>query len=100
MTRCRRSPRHRLHRRGRLAKARSLRASARLAIQGRRASFKHLEHIYDKLGVRTRAAAAVALAGRAVPWSALAADFGDTAQWPVDRWSEIVVAQCDQSCQT
>jgi DNA-binding CsgD family transcriptional regulator len=27
---------------------------------------KHLEHIYDKLGVRTRAAAAVALAGGAV----------------------------------
>jgi DNA-binding CsgD family transcriptional regulator len=26
---------------------------------------KHLEHIYDKLGVRTRAAAAVALAGGA-----------------------------------
>jgi DNA-binding CsgD family transcriptional regulator/GAF domain-containing protein len=41
---------------------------------------KHLEHIYDKLGVRTRAAAAVALAGRALPWSGLATDFGETAQ--------------------
>lgn len=41
---------------------------------------KHLEHIYDKLGVRTRAAAAVALAGSAVTWSGLAADFGDKAQ--------------------
>ncbi len=41
---------------------------------------KHLEHIYDKLGVRTRAAAAVALAGGAsVPGSGLGANLDDQA---------------------
>jgi len=38
---------------------------------------KHLEHIYDKLGVRTRAAAAVALAGGAAPWSGLVTTSGE-----------------------
>jgi len=42
---------------------------------------KHLEHIYDKLGVRTRAAAAVALAGGAAAlWSGLAPTSDDKGQ--------------------
>jgi len=41
---------------------------------------KHLEHIYDKLGVRTRAAAAVALAsGAAVQWPKSGTDLLDQA---------------------
>ncbi len=41
---------------------------------------KHLEHIYDKLGVRTRAAAAVALAGgAAVQWPKSGTDLLDKA---------------------